>query len=44
VALKLTTNRGALPEAEKHPLIGLAVEDTGAGIPMDEHAMLFESL
>jgi len=42
VTLKLTTNPGALLNRNT-PLIGLAVEDTGAGIPMDEHAMLFES-
>ena len=42
VRLNLTTNPGALL-SRNASLIGLAVEDTGAGIPVDEHAMLFES-
>lgn len=42
VTLNLTTNPGALLN-RKTPIIELAVQDTGAGIPVDEHTMLFES-
>ena len=41
VTLHLTTNPGAILN-RKTSLIRLAVEDTGSGIPVDEHAMLFE--
>lgn len=41
VTLKLTTNSGALLNRNT-ALIGLEVKDTGAGIPVDEQAMLFE--